>query len=108
MKKQASLLLAGMLLITSLSACGESPEPNTGEENGEHSSITLRNYMALPTTDPADTNETGVLTVNEQIYEGLYALNEAEGGYDKLLAKEVEISDDGTIYDITWPQIPQA
>ena len=47
MKKQASLLLAGMLLITSLSACGESPEPNTGEENGEHSSITLRNYMAL-------------------------------------------------------------
>lgn len=34
MKKQASLLLAGMLLITSLSACGESPEPNTGEENG--------------------------------------------------------------------------
>ena len=101
MKKQASLLLAGMLLITSLSACGESPEPNTGEENGEHSSITLRNYMALPTTDPADTNETGVLTVNEQIYEGLYALNEAEGGYDKLLAKEVEISDDGTIYDIT-------
>ena len=101
MKKQASLLLAGMLLITSLSACGESPEPNTGEENGEHSSITLRNYMALPTNDPADTNETGVLTVNEQIYEGLYALNEAEGGYDKLLAKEVEISDDGTIYDIT-------
>ena len=61
----------------------------------------LRNALGMQTTDPADTNETDVLTVNEQIYEGLYTLDESGGGYQPCLAKKIDISDDATVYTIT-------
>lgn len=96
MKRYLSLALALIMVFTLMTGCG-----NNQKNSSESGAITLRNYMALPTTDPADTNETGVLTVNEQVYEGLYTLDESVGGYEKLLAKDVQISDDGTVYDIT-------
>lgn len=36
-----------------------------------------------------------------RFFEGLYGINEAKGGYYNLLAKEIDVSEDGLVYTIT-------
>ena len=107
MKRYISLLLAAVMLTGLLAGCGgDANTPSGGNGGGQGGAsagdtVNLRSQIAMQTTDPADTNKTDELTINEQIYEGLYTLDEVGGGYKMLLAKEVNISDDGLVYDIT-------
>ena len=102
MKKKLSYFLAAAVCLATLCSCSQGGTPGGGgTADGPRDSVTLRNALGMQTTDPADTNETDVLTVNEQIYEGLYTLDESGGGYQPSLAKEIDISEDSTVYTIT-------
>lgn len=100
MKKTLSYILAIVVCLATLCGCGDTPGGGQTTD-GPRDSVMLRNALGMQTTDPADTNETDVLTVNEQIYEGLYTLDESGGGYQPCLAKKIDISDDATVYTIT-------
>ena len=75
MKKTLSYILAIVVCLATLCGCGDTPSGGQTTD-GPRDSVMLRNALGMQTTDPADTNETDVLTVNEQIYEGLYTLDE--------------------------------
>lgn len=108
MKKYVALMLAMLTLLTILAGCGGNasggdgagPVPDSGSGEAK-TSITLRDAANMTTTNPADTNIANDYLVHEQIYEGLYDLDEANGGYTQRLAKDVQISDDGLTYTVT-------
>ncbi len=100
MKRIISLLTATLMLVTALASCSGGDQATGGTEN----TVTLRNTAALTTSDPNQTTNTHEYTVFENIYEGLYDLNEATGGYDLRLAEKVEPNDDVTEYIVTLKQ----
>lgn len=102
MKKYISLLLAALMLLSLLAGCGGG-KTNTDDGDGTRT-LVLRNTAGLSTNDPHATTNTHDYTVFENIYEGLYDLNEATGGYDLRLAEKVEANDDATEYIVTLKQ----
>lgn len=99
MKKYISLLLAALMLLSLLAGCGGG-KTNADDGDGTRT-LVLRNTAGLSTNDPHATTNTHDYTVFENIYEGLYDLNEATGGYDLRLAEKVEANDDATEYIVT-------
>ena len=99
MKKYISLLLAALMLLSLLAGCGKKSDGGDGTRT-----LVLRNTAGLSTNDPHATTNTHDYTVFENIYEGLYDLNEATGGYDLRLAEKVEANDDATEYIVTLKQ----
>ena len=99
MKKYISLFLAALMLLSLLAGCGKKPDGGDGTRT-----LVLRNTAGLSTNDPHATTNTHDYTVFENIYEGLYDLNEATGGYDLRLAEKVEANDDATEYTVTLKQ----
>lgn len=100
MKRFISLLMSTLLLVAALAGCGDG-----GQASGEsQNTVTLRNTASLTTSDPNQTTNTHEYTVFENIYEGLYDLNEATGGYDLRLAEKVEANEDVTEYIVTLKQ----
>lgn len=102
MKKYISLLLAALMLLSLLAGCGGG-KTNADDGDGTRT-LVLRNTAGLSTNDPHATTNTHDYTVFENIYEGLYDLNEATGGYDLRLAEKVEANDDATEYIVTLKQ----
>lgn len=100
MKRFISLLMSALMLVAVLAGCGGSGSGGGGEQGSDASEniVTLRNTGFLTTSDPNQTTNTHEYTVFENIYEGLYDLNEAEGGYDLRLAEKIEANDDATEY----------
>ena len=97
MKRFISLLMSALMLVAVLAGCGGRGSGGSGGEQGNDASeniVTLRNTGFLTTSDPNQTTNTHEYTVFENIYEGLYDLNEAEGGYDLRLAEKIEANDD--------------
>ena len=99
MKKYISLFLAALMLLSLLAGCGKKSDGGDGTRT-----LVLRNTAGLSTNDPHATTNTHDYTVFENIYEGLYDLNEATGGYDLRLAEKVEANDDATEYTVTLKQ----
>ena len=100
MKRFISLLMSTLLLVAALAGCGDG-----GQASGEsQNTVTLRNTASLTTSDPNQTTNTHEYPVFENIYEGLYDLNEATGGYDLRLAEMVEANEDVTEYIVTLKQ----
>ena len=66
MKKTLSYILAIVVCLATLCGCGDTPSGGQTTD-GPRDSVMLRNALGMQTTDPADTNATEVLTVNEQI-----------------------------------------
>lgn len=100
MKRFISLLMSTLLLVAALAGCGDG-----GQASGEsQNTVTLRNTASLTTSDPNQTTNTHEYTVFENIYEGLYDLNEATGGYHLRLAEKVEANEDVTEYIVTLKQ----
>ena len=85
MKKYISLFLTALMLLSLLAGCGDG-KTNADDGDGTRT-IVLRNTASLSTNDPHATTNTHDYTVFENIYEGLYDLNEADGGYDLRLAE---------------------
>lgn len=76
MKRFISLLMATLMLVTLLAGCGDNANKDQGSDESTNS-VTLRNTGFLTTSDPNQTTNTHEYTVHENIYEGLYDLNEA-------------------------------
>jgi peptide/nickel transport system substrate-binding protein len=63
--------------------------------------LVLRMERAIPSLDWEQTTQTADMKVWHQMFEGLYGMDEAHGGYYKELAKEVKISKDQKTYTVT-------
>ena len=103
MKRFISLLMAALMLVSLLAGCGGGSNQG-GEDVDGVRTVTLRNTSSLSTNDPHATTNTHDYTVFENIYEGLYDLNEATGGYDLRLAEAIEANEDATEYIVTLKQ----
>ena len=96
MKRFIALAMA-VLMVAGLTACGgSSAETETGEKT-----LILRAETAFTSLDPANSNNTHDIILYDQAYEGLYGMNEAEGGYYNELAEDVVSNEDATQYTVT-------
>lgn len=100
MKKFLALILALAMAFGILTGCGGGDKKPGGDEGGEKTLI-MRTETAFTTLDPANTNNTHDMKLHDQIYEGLYGMDEAHGGYYNELADKVEVSEDSKVYTIT-------
>lgn len=82
---------------------GSAPTSTTDSKtSAEGDVLKIRKATSLFSTDwelITDTADMPIIWV--QVFEGLYGINEAKGGYYKELAKEVNISEDGKTYIVT-------
>lgn len=115
MRKIKSLLVLVLviLMMTSLlTACGSQqsstnenpPSTNNANENqnNEDKTLKIRKTTSLVSTDWEKTTASeDMQIVWIQVFEGLYGINEARGGYYNELAKDVQISDDQLVYTIS-------
>lgn len=99
MKRILALCLTLAMMLGLLAGCGKTETPSTGD-TGEKTLI-LRAESAFTTLDPANSNNTHDIKLYDQIYEGLYGMDEANGGYYNELAKDVQVSEDSMTYTIT-------
>jgi len=99
MKRKLALLLSLIMVLTvGFSGCGTS---DTDSDDGERV-LTVRKKNAMMSTDWEKTTESEDMQIAwVQVFEGLYGINEAQGGYVNLLAKDVAISDDQLHYTVT-------
>lgn len=100
MKKFLALLLACLMLVSVLAGCGD----KSGDEAAapEEKTLQLRINSALTSTDwQASTLTTDMEITWVQVFEGLYTIDEAKGGYQNCLAKDIQVSEDGLVYTIT-------
>ncbi len=107
MKKVIALLLA-LVMALSLVACGSkpaddtnTPDANTPVDNSQRV-LNMRTTTALQSADwQATTLSCDMQITWVQVFEGLYGMDEANGGYYNLLAKDIDVSEDGLTYTIT-------
>ncbi|HWQ80558.1 MAG TPA: ABC transporter substrate-binding protein [Anaerovoracaceae bacterium] len=99
--KKIALVMTLLMLMLSFAGCGGNEATSPGSGNAESESRTdlnLRSSIQLQTSDPSQTRAQQNIIVLDQVYEGLYKLNEAKGGYELAVAKSCDISDDGLVY----------
>ena len=85
------VLLAVLIIFFS---CGVALASDPGK-------VTIRTPRTLPSLDWEQTTTTDHMKLWHQMFEGLYGMDEAHGGYYNELAKEVKLSDDQLTYTIT-------
>ena len=102
MKRYLALILALVMVAAILAGCGSSSSSTAGSSSSApaEKTLILRTDTAFTSLDPANSNNTHDIKLYDQIYEGLYGMNEAEGGYYKELAEDVQVSDDSLTYTI--------
>lgn len=108
MKKTISYLLILVMLVTLFTGCGAQKDPaepaatpGSSEPTGDKI-LHLRKTSSLQSTDwEATTNTTDMQVVWVQVFEGLYTIDEAKGGYQNCLAEKIDVSEDGKIYTVT-------
>ncbi len=94
MKRIIALSLA-LVMIVALAACGQK------SGGADSDTLILRAETAFTTLDPANSNNTHDIILYDQVYDGLYGLDEAHGGYYNELAEEVVANEDSTQYTVT-------
>ncbi len=96
-RKMLTMVCIFCMISALFTGCGQ----GSGESSGSES-LTVRLQQPLQSTDwQATTNAEGMKITWVQIFEGLYGIDEANGGYYNLLAKDIKVSDDGLTYTIT-------
>lgn len=112
-KNFLSLLLIVLIIVYILVGCSpsNSTEPqNTNKSNNSTNAnntnadktLKIRKKVPIASTDWEKTNDVEDMQVIWiQVFEGLYGINEAKGGYFKELAKDVQVSDDQLVYTIS-------
>ncbi len=104
--KVISLLIVLLMVIVSITGCSSgtpsnTPAPGQEGESPDAKTLRLRIIASLPSLDWEQTTNTRDMKVWHQMYEGLYGMDEANNGYYKELAKEVNLSDNQLVYTIT-------
>lgn len=97
--RKIALAMTLLLLTLSLAACGGGG--NTGGQSETftgRTDLNLRSTIQIQTVDPGQTRVEQNIIMLDQVYEGLYNLNEAKGGYELAAAESCDISDDGLVY----------
>lgn len=107
-----SLFIVMIMMVSILTGCGpsgtEQPAPggetseNGDTQNKDDKTLKIRKTTSLVSTDWEKTTATEDMTIVWiQVFEGLYGIKEAGGGYYNQLAKDVQVSDDQLTYTIT-------
>ena len=98
-KKYISLLMAIIMMLSLFAGCGS--EGNTPSVSDDKDTLYLRLSSALQSTDWQQTSAMeGNKITYVQLFEGLYGIDESAGGYYNLLAKDIQVSEDGLTYTI--------
>lgn len=98
MKRIACVLIFLMVLGTFV-GCNTTSDVN--KVNADERVLKVRKRAAVMSTDWEKTTESEDMQIAwVQLFEGLYGINEAQGGYIKLLADDIKISDDQLHYTI--------
>lgn len=107
MKKLLSILLALTMIATLFTGCGKKEnavQPGSNDPTDVTTRVMrTRIITSLISTDweLVTDSQYDMPIIWTQVFQGLYGMNEAHGGYCKELAKDVKISDDGMVYTIT-------
>ena len=99
MKKTIAILLSCLMLLSLFAGCGN----DTGAaEKPEDRVLKMRTLAALVSTDWANSTLTyDMVVLWVHVFESLYGMDEAHGGYYNQLAKDVQVSEDGLTYTVT-------
>ncbi len=101
MKKKLALLMS-LLMVLGIVFSGCNSPAETDAQNPEDRVLKVRKKNAMMSTDWEQTTESEDMQITfVQVFEGLYGINEAQGGYVNLLAKDVVISEDQLHYTVT-------
>lgn len=104
-KKYISLLMAIIMMLSLFAGCGS--EGNTPSVSDDKDTLYLRLSSALQSTDWQQTSAMeGNKITYVQLFEGLYGIDESAGGYYNLLAKDIQVSEDGLTYTIELVEPP--
>ena len=97
MKKLLSMILV-LVMVVSLAACGSST-PAASTTTAAKDSITIAIYQDIKTLDPHNSG----MTIDKVVYQNVFdcLLNLYNGEYEKILAEDYKISEDGTEYTVT-------
>ncbi len=98
-KKLLSIVMATVLVMTALlTGCGGGG--NSEAENPEDRVLQVRLRGSITTLDWNANTDTHNQQIYNNIYEGLYGMDEAAGDYYNLLAEDVTLSDDQLTYTV--------
>lgn len=101
-KRSMILALVLVLMLGLLAGCGGSGGSTNGDPSGGEKVLKIRKKTPLASTDwEQNTLSEDMRITWIQVFEGLYGVREADGGYFEALAKNVELNDDETVYTIT-------
>ena len=100
-KRLLALMMACVMLLAVGCSGGDSTDGGSGGTGGGGGPVKFRLTASLSSLDWEHTTNTRDVKVWNQMYEGLYGMDEAHNGYYKELAKDVAISDDQLQYTIT-------
>lgn len=101
-KRFLAIVLAVLMIVGSLSGCAsKTTTPAEKETPAAEKTLKLRVTDSIPSLDWEQSTSLRAVKVWHQMFEGLYGMDEANGGYYKELAKDVKISDDKKEYTIT-------
>lgn len=101
MKKKLALILALLMVATSITACGGGNQSSNPDQSGttDEMDVLYYAYNSIPilTWDPSIEFSNGIITLNN-IYEQLLRFNAATKEYEKVLATDYSKSDDGLLW----------
>lgn len=96
-RKIFTLLIAITLVLGIITGCG-----NNDAKASDDDTLYLRLVSPLQSTDWQQVSNLDSNNItNIQVFEGFYGMDEVGGGYYDLLAKDIQVSDDGKEYTVT-------
>ena len=96
-RKIFTLLIAITLVLGMITGCG-----NNDTKASDDDTLYLRLVSPLQSTDWQQVSNLDSNNItNIQVFEGFYGMDEVGGGYYDLLAKDIQVSDDGKEYTVT-------
>lgn len=100
-KRFVAIVLTVLMVAGLISGCAGNSVSQNDNLSPEERTIRLRVNDSIPSLDWEQSTSLRAVKVWHQMFEGLYGMDEAKGGYYKELAKVVSLSDNQKEYTIT-------